>query len=233
MTFIIYGVMIVVIVLVLKKYSSQINALINPGHGSTGGVNPDQSLVLKKLADDLGFDFKENEKIDDPKVIQQGSYELNGEYKDIPVTLIYSWYSKEDHKMIDGKLTRILEYSIDNRVILKTGTSGEWKILPKDSAQSGMKTGHEVFDQHFDYLGDSLKLSSDQLEKISQFSWIHLNLKDGKLTLVDDFMSWYQEKNGPQSMMSAVHPLWNTSATNTIVEADKIRAFLDKMISLC
>jgi len=210
--------------------------ILNKGMGAaykTMGYDPkkieeENNRQWKAIADYLGLQFTAVAKPEDKKVWQGGGVMLKGPYRDKQVEMRFL---SETREYASG-LTTGFTWKNDRRIMVSSNKSDQWRIEPKSNAVVGLQTGNADFDKVLSFQGKPLNLTQDQIKKIAQYGWMNLAMKDGWLTLNDDYMEHVQATRGSMAMINVVHPIWGTSAKQVQVPPERVKALLDLLVEI-
>lgn len=195
-----------------------------------------QDTNLQELADKMGLEFQylgEDRKISANKnLIYDLGWRVFGIYKDIPIELVMASKVQHDDKF-RIPYSYSYSYSMDRKITftVKNPDNKAFHILPKNKNVVADNTGNQDFDEKLTYSGDKV-VSRKQLEHFSNLGWMNLTLKGNQLVFHDNFYDQFQSMAGSLKMMSIVHPIWQTSASNLKINVDKVQEFIDSLIDL-
>jgi len=221
MTYILIFIGFLVVVFLLQKFNQ--GQMKQGQQAMTQANNP-----LRKLSSDLGLQFEEMTSETGKKVLSSSGSHVWGEYKEIPVEMIYK------SNVQKGTGINIYSYSMEKTITftVKNSAQKSFSILPKTlGAEGGKPTGHSVFDEHLLLLGD-ISLPSDIAEYFGRLGWMHLTLQGTKLIFHDTFYEQFQGVTGGVQMMSAVHPIWKSTVTVWDIDAGAAKEFFDTLVAL-
>lgn len=183
---------------------------------------------LRALATRLGCTATVVEKPADPKVWQGGGMILQGTYQGVPLELRFLHETRD----ASSGLTTAYTYKIDHRVTVGLPQAKRFAIAPREAALATTPTGVAAFDTALQLTGDAGGVSHAHLEALAAYGWMHLEATAAGLALVDNFTEYNQQTKGSMSMLSAVHPIWKTSARNPRLDLDSAVAFVDLLLAI-
>lgn len=220
-----------VIVFILLKFGNRNTGLLakkdTPGT-STGGY----TSKMPELAAFLGLNYKDIAPPSDKKTLMNTGDKIFGKYRDVEIEIVMSSVAREsDHTPLLA--TYAYDFSTTKYFAFKVNNSGNksFNIFPKNKNQITKQSGISSFDTSLSYTGDDI-VPKNYLESFGKMGWMDLSLKNNVLLFNDSFSEYIINTKGSLAMMSAVHPIWNTSAKNFQIDFNNVKQFLDKIIDL-
>lgn len=192
MTYILIFIGFLVVVFFVQKF--------NRGHMNTAIQKAQAQNPLRDFASALGLQFEECNPGSNKNTMYSVGSRAWGEYKGIPIEILYA--SRADMRSIGISYSYSMEKTITFTV--QNTTKKSFDVLPPMTV-----------------VGDAI-IPSDILQYFSSLGWMHLTLKDTKLTFHDTFS--YD--------MNTIHPIWKSSVSNWIMDLDSGKKFLDTLVEL-
>lgn len=182
----------------------------NKGQMATSVQKAQAQNPLRDFASALGLQFEELNPGSNKNTMYSVGSRAWGLYSGIPVEILYA--SRADM----GSLGTNYSYSMQKTITLtvKNPTKKSFDIVG----------GKPV-------VGDPI-IPNDIAEYFTSLGWMHLTLKDEKLTFHDTFYDQFQGVGGGMQMMSAVHPIWKSSASSWGMDIPSGKKFLDTLVDL-
>ncbi|MBI5401825.1 MAG: hypothetical protein HY959_00345 [Ignavibacteriae bacterium] len=227
--FVVVGIAIVIIYL---KFGNRSAGLLSNLGGTTSSGGNTYENKMPELAAFLGLSYKNIAPPSDKKTFMNTGDKIFGKYRDVEVEIVMSATAREsDHTPLLA--TYAYDFSSTKYFAFKVNNSGNksFNILPKNKNLIANPTGINSFDSSLSYTGDAI-VPKTYLEFIGSMNWMDLSLRNNVLLFNDSFSEHIINTKGSMAMMSAVHPVWNTSAKNFQIDFNNVKAFLDKIIDL-
>lgn len=210
-----------VFVFVLQKFQSKTLTQVSTQITS----NP-----FEKLATELGLTYETFTPNQNKNVLYSSGLKMSGTYQGIPLEMIYAMSTQTE-----SALSRFqASYTMQKTVALTVSNSKNisFQIIPKSlGAQGGTPTGNEKFDNLFLCTGNSV-LPQTFLEYCADLGWMNISLQGNTLLFNDTFYDEMKGLSGSMNMMSARHPIWKSSATQTDIDMASSKLFFDQICSL-
>ncbi len=187
---------------------------------------------MPELAAFLGLAHQDIAPPADNKTFLNTGDKIYGKYRDVEVEIVMSAFAREsDHT----SLTAIYSYDFSSTkyFAFKVNNAGNksFSILPSNKNLVSNPTGVESFDLCLSYTGDMI-VPKSYLDYFGKMKWMDLSLKNGVLVFNDSFSEHIINTKGSMAMMSARHPVWNTTAQNFQTDMNNVKSFIDKIIDL-
>ena len=230
--FIIVAAFVIGLLVFSKKYNAMARGMIGQGIAGGAGASTGSNggAELKRLAEALGLSFEEATPHKEAKVLMNLHARMYGDYKGVPVEM--KWYAHAQEE--NAGLTRSYSYSY---VIVKTTTFAvknaegkSFEIVPKSETLVAKPTGVAAFDNKLMLAGDHI-VPHSTLSYFAKLGWMDLMLKGQKLVFNDTFYDQFKGLSA-MKMMTAVHPIYRSTAQNPTIHADSVREFFDAVVGL-
>lgn len=215
-----------------KDFLSAINGLNGPqSSGSNVGTSGSMSSdPVGDLARALNFTYTPIEKNVVKKELWAMGGRMKGNYNGKEVEMIM------ETRGVEAGLAQVNlshSYTMDNRVVMNVAnvSNKKFEIMPKSDHMTSAPTGNSAFDEKFQVVGDLHSVSPELMNYCLKQGWIHMKLSGNELTMIDDYFQQpeFKSVSGSMKMMSAVHPIWGTSAKQTKIEQNRVTDLLDQM----
>lgn len=219
------------ILFVLLKFGNR-NAGLLAKKSASGNADSGYKSKMPELASYLGLSYKDIAPPSDKKTFMNTGDKIFGKYRDVEIEIVMSATAREsDHTPLLA--TYAFDFSTSKYLAFKVNNPGNksFNIFPSNINQITNPTGIELFDSCLSYTGDSI-VPKTFLEYFGKMKWMDLSLRNGVLLLNDSFSEYIINTKGSMAMMSAVHPIWNTSAKNFQIDFNYVKTFLDKIINM-
>ncbi|OGH66241.1 MAG: hypothetical protein A3B90_02560 [Candidatus Magasanikbacteria bacterium RIFCSPHIGHO2_02_FULL_41_13] len=192
-----------------------------------GAKNASTKNPLRDFAASLGLQFEEFSPGSNKNTLYSVGSRAWGEYAGIPIEIVYA--TRTDMGIIGISYSYSMEKTIT--FTIKNTTKKYFDILPKNSAAESHTSGNSRFDESLMLVGDAI-IPSDILDYFARLGWMHLTLRENKLTFHDTFYDQFKGMSGSMQIMNTVHPIWKSSASNWDMDQQSGKYFLDTLVDL-
>ena len=104
--------------------------------------------------------------------------------------------------------------------------------MPKSEGAVTKLTGNKDFDDKELMMTGDIKIPNKYLSEFAKLEWMDLKLHGNTLILNDTYYEQFQDGLKAMKMMTAVHPVWGTSAKNPEMKVDQVVEFIDSLAKL-
>ncbi len=215
----------ILIVVVLKKF--------NDGMIDKNVQKAKEADFMPELAKKLGLKYQDlSHHKDTTKNIMDVGSKIFGEYKGVKIEI--AMHMRADHENVPLGYQSAYSYKSERwiKIDVKNPEKKKFAVMPKSKNAVIKPSGNQNFDEKL-MLDGNLKIPSSFLSYFADIGWMNLKLSGETLTFNDNFYDQFQSGLKGMEMMSVVHPIWKTSATNWKPDLDNVQEFIDKLIKLC
>lgn len=186
---------------------------------------------MPDLAKLLGLQYQKLEQPQNKRTIMSMGERVYGTYNNIDIEMLMGM-SAEHSKEINIGYRSAYNYSMQRTISFKVKNSDNhsFHIMKKSETTKGQSTGNADFDKHLTLTGDNI-LTGQFTDYLAKLGWMDLKLKDQGLVFNDNFMDQFSKPGfAGQKMLSAVHPIWKSSASHPQIDLNNVKVFIDQII---
>jgi hypothetical protein len=211
-----------VFVFVFQKFQNKTMSQIS--------ANTTISNPFEKLAEELGLTYETFTPNQNKNVLYSSGLKMSGTYQGIPLEMMYAMSTQTE-----SALSRFqASYTMQKTLALTVSNSKNisFQIMPKSlGATGGTPTGNEKFDNTLLLMGN-IPLPQTFLEYCADLGWMNLSLQGNTLLFNDTFYDEMKGLSGSMNMMTARHPIWKSTATQTNIDFESAKTFFDQIATL-
>lgn len=193
----------------------------------TVAKNASAKNPLRDFATSLGLQFEEFNPGSNKNTLYSVGSHAWGEYADMPLEIVYA--TRTDMGVIGVSYSYTMEKTVTFTV--KNASKKYFDILPKSSAAQTQASGNSRFDETLMLVGDAI-IPTDILDYFASLGWMHLTLRENKLTFHDTFYDQFKGMSGSMQIMNTAHPIWKSTASNWEIDEQSGKYFLDTLVDL-
>lgn len=221
MTYILIFVGFLIVLFLLQKLNhTQLYQILEKNHKN----NP-----LQDLSSHLGLQFEELKGPEQKNPLYSIGGRAYGEYNGIPIEIRF-----QSNTEIGNGIGMVYRYTLDRTVTFDVKNPGKksFDILPKRDGLLGGTTQNSRFDEKLLLVGDAI-IPNNILNYFASLGWMHLTLKENKLTFHDTFYEQFQGISARKNIMKTRHPIWKNTPQDTAINEASARAFFDTLTEFC
>lgn len=206
------------ILLILPQFQKQANAK----YIATAST----SDPFRALAGHLGLHYETFTPQSEGNTMYSSGSKMTGTYQGIPVEVVYAMNTDAGSTFSRFAASYTMQKTVAFQV--ENPNKKEFQILSKSLAPNGgTQTGNSEFDANFTVVGN-VNLPIDFIKYCANLGWMNLSLKGNTLLLSDT----YYDGLGTTQIMTGIHPIWKSSATNTTIDVQSAKQLFDEMAKL-
>lgn len=186
---------------------------------------------LPDLAQALGLKYEAHPMTEsDKKTVMHVNARVYGDYKGVPVEM--KWYAHAQQEKAGITQSYAYSYRIEKTTTftVKNPEHKSFEILPKSDSVVSKATGVAAFDEKLALSGAHI-VPKNTLYYFATLGWMDITLKGTSLVFNDSYYEQFKGLAG-MKMMTAVHPIYHSTAQKPAIDVESVRKFFDEIVEL-
>ncbi len=187
---------------------------------------------MPEIAQKLGLKYEDLSHHKDTKdnIMDVGS-KIHGEYKGLPIEIVMHMRADQDKVNIGYKYAYTYKSERFIKLKVENPDKKHFSIMMKNKNAVTKASGNKEFDEKLTMTGNA-HLPNEFLDYCAGIGWMNLKLDGENLIFNDNYYDQFQSGLKGMQMLTAVHPIWKTSAKNPTIDVNSAIEFIDKLVEL-